>query len=136
MKTEFAVFWKRAGCRPKQKIFKTRRAADNYLVLFGPTPWKAWGRNGDDRFCCSGYECGCEGATIASEALHRRSMMPALEYIGVRVRSVSEWVEEFKDYVGASHGCGDCDPCLAGRPDQCAIDPVPQFQPPTVATDA
>ncbi len=106
MKTEYQVFWKRAGLRWKMKTFKTRKGADRYLEFFGPEPWKAFGKKPDDLICCNGHECNCMGATHREQSEAQRESMPALEFIGIRVRAVNEWVTEFCDDVrpGAPNG--------------------------------
>lgn len=97
MKTEYQVFWKRVGKAKKSRTFKTRRGADNFLQLFGPEPWKAMRVDPDTRVCCAGDMCACGGVTYREQSAAQRKSMPKLEYIGVRVRSVSEWVQEFCD---------------------------------------
>lgn len=121
MKTEYRVTVKRVGLKPKHKVFRTRAGADARLLLLGPEPWKAFGKDPDARVCCSGYQCGCEGETVRGEMLSKRAGMPAIEFIAVSVRAVSDWVEESRQTVLG--GCGDCDPCLSGHPEQCCIDP-------------
>ncbi len=97
MKTEYQVFWKRVGNTAKARTFKTRAGADNWLEHFGPTPWKALGVDPDARVCCGGQMCGCGGLTYRQQSALKRDTMPALEYIGVRVRACTDWVEEFRD---------------------------------------
>jgi hypothetical protein len=94
VKTEFRIRWKRVGLRPKSKTLKSRRAADRFVLQLGPEPWKAWGKDPHALVCCSGYQCGCMGATVGEEALAQRATMPVIEWIEVSVRSVSVWVEE------------------------------------------
>jgi hypothetical protein len=118
MKTEFQLCWKRVGQRPKKKIFQSRKAAEHYRVLFGPEPWKYFGRDPDARVCCSGYECGCEGVTVRSESDDKRSGMPEIEWIAIRVRAVSDWVEESREVlVDPALGENETD---AGREDDMA----------------
>ncbi len=95
MTTEYQVFWKRGGLRPKSKTFKTRKGADAYLELFGPEPWKALGLDPDALVCCTGQMCGCGGITHRQQSDARRDSMPKLEFIGVRVRACNPWVVEF-----------------------------------------
>lgn len=121
MKTEFQIRWKRVGLVPKARTFKTRKGANHMLTLLGPEPWKAWGQEATDHLCCSGFECGCGGVTVAEETERRREEMPVIEWIQVRVRAVNEWVEESKQLFEVE--VEDDDPPCDGRAEfleQCA----------------
>lgn len=93
-KQEYRVVSKRVGKVMQTRVYRTLAAAKRRLVLFGPEPWKAYGRHGrnpDERVCCSGYQCGCGGYTVKEQSDARRAEMPELEYIKLQVRDVSEW---------------------------------------------
>lgn len=93
-RTEFRVVWKRRGLSAKRREFKRQAAAEKFLLLLGPEPWRAYlkGDDGaDDRVCCSGYMCGCGGMTYREQAEDRRKDMPPVEYVRVQERRCTEW---------------------------------------------
>jgi len=88
---EYRVSWKRAGMRPKSKVYQTRKGAERQLVLLGPEPWKAWGGKAEDYFCCSGWECLCGGETVKERIESDHKTMPALEWVRMEHRNCEPW---------------------------------------------
>lgn len=91
---QYRVVWKRIGLPEKKKRYEQRKAAERFVVLLGPEPWKALGREPDERFCCSGRECGCGGMTVREQTLQQRENIPAVEYVRLEKREVTlgEWM--------------------------------------------
>lgn len=92
--TEYRVSWKREGLKVKRKRYATRKGAERFLRLFGPEPWTVYAgkyTGPDDRVCCSGYECGCEGLTYREQAERDRREMPKLEWLRLEQRVVGSW---------------------------------------------
>lgn len=88
----YRVVSKREGLRPKVKTFATLAAAQKRItVLTSPEPWVAMGRGPDDYVCCSGFSCGCGGATYREETQALRTQMPALLWVRLDRREVSPW---------------------------------------------
>lgn len=98
-KTEYRVTWKREGWPSKRKKFARKAMAERLLLLLGPEPWKAWGKNPDDLVCCTGFfggdSCGCGGLTFREQSAEMRLNFPALEWVRLDSRrvEVSEWQE-------------------------------------------
>lgn len=92
---EFRVVWKRAGCRRKERRFATPAAAERYVLLFGPEPWKAYGADPDQRptRCLCPYECECESRTERERTEDERAKMPPLEYVRLERRPVGAWAQ-------------------------------------------
>ena len=86
---QFRLRWKRVGFKEKRKVFWSERAAQRRITLMGPEPWKALGKEPDDRMCCSGEECGCGGDTWREHLLSNRGDMPPLEYTIIESREVT-----------------------------------------------
>jgi hypothetical protein len=63
------------------------------MVLLGPEPWLAFGKDPDALYCCSGDECGCGGLTVREQSDDERAKIPALEYVRLQERAVGEWQE-------------------------------------------
>ena len=93
-RTEYSVRWKREDCRAKRRIFQTRRGAENFMLLLGPTPWEAYGRDPDKLFCCSGDYCMCGGQTVRENSDNVRRNMPRLDFAILERRDVGEWCAE------------------------------------------
>lgn len=93
---QFRVRWKRVGLKEKRKLYWSERAAQRLVVFLGPEPWKALGKNPDDRMCCDGHECGCDGQTWRENLLGNRGAMPPLEYMMIETRKVtqSNWMSK------------------------------------------
>jgi hypothetical protein len=72
--TEYRVVWQRVGYDKRRKIFGRRDAAERYVKrLLGEMPVLPDMGDDDDYACCSGWECGCGGQTVArarEEELH------------------------------------------------------------------
>lgn len=101
MRLEYRVVWKRRGMHQKSKRYATLRGAQDRATFLGPEPWLALRRDPDEVFCCTSYECGCEGVTVREHLLAARttpngndpdsSGMPPIEYIRIEQRPVSPW---------------------------------------------
>jgi hypothetical protein len=92
MKTEYRITWQREGLNKKSKIFQTEEGSKRfYALLTSNEPWKVFGYEGTELSCCSGYECGCEGATIRDSFDTKRDGMPKLLSIKLNSRRVGEW---------------------------------------------
>ena len=100
-KTEFRVVWKRRGQPRKSKRFMSLKAAQRRVRLLGPEPWTAFEQDPDERYCCSGHECGCGGRTLREHLLAQRAEgngydpegggMPAVEYVRIEQRPLGDW---------------------------------------------
>lgn len=92
---EFRVVWEREGQHRKVRRYARREAAQRFMLLFGPEPWKAYAPIPDpDRFaCCSGYECGCGGLTYRQQSEEKRASLPALKFMRLEVRAVGTWAD-------------------------------------------
>lgn len=106
--TEYRVVWQREGMRrPKMKRFVRRAAAEKLIrLLTGSEPWKEWGREGDEYFCCGGfidggYPCPCKGVTVAEDALARRADMPRILFVKLEAREVGRWAEYMPDHMNS-----------------------------------
>ena len=102
---EYRVVWKRVGLPRKTKRYAQRWRAERLVLLLGPEPWKAIGKDPDAKFCCSGYECDCRGRTVRDEMLGRRTVVvpddaakewkdapyAAVEYVRIEEREVGLW---------------------------------------------
>jgi len=96
---EYRVVWKRAGMKQKTKRYASLSAAQRRVTLMGPEPWLAFAADPDELHCCSGHECGCEGATWREYLLGSRANgwkaddegMPPLEYCRIEKRPTSNW---------------------------------------------
>lgn len=86
---QFRLRWKRVGCPEKRKLYWSERAAQRRIDLMGPEPWKALGKDPDDRMCCDGHMCGCGGQTWREHLLDRGDM-PPLEYTMIESRKVTQ----------------------------------------------
>lgn len=94
MASEYRVVWQRAGCRKKRKRYLSRRMAERFMVLLGPEPWTALGKDPDELVCCPGSvydQCACGGLTYRKQSEETRKDMPAIEYVRLEVRSVGPW---------------------------------------------
>ena len=91
MKKEYRVVWQREGERRKTKRFSRLKIAERFVSLFGPEPWKAWGKTPDAFDCCDGRGCSCSGLTVKERSDERRAQMPKLEWIRIESRDVGEW---------------------------------------------
>ena len=90
---QWRLSWKRVGFPEKRKLYWSERAAQRRIVLMGPEPWKALGKDPDARWCCDGRECMCGGDTWRDYLLGSRAHMPPLEYTRIESREVTqgEW---------------------------------------------
>lgn len=95
---QYRVVWKRKGLSEKKKRYERLAFAQRFVTLLGPEPWKALGRDPDERFCCSGRECGCGGVTVREHFLQHRESYPALEYVRIDQREIrlGAWAAEAK----------------------------------------
>jgi hypothetical protein len=84
----------------KTKRYASLKGAEKRVLFMGPEPWLALGEDPDDRHCCSGHECGCQGQTWREFLLGQRDTkgwgeddcgMPPLEYVRIERRPLSEW---------------------------------------------
>jgi hypothetical protein len=94
--TEYRVVWQRVGYDKRRKIFGRRDAAERYVKrLLGEMPVLPDMGDDDDYACCSGWECGCGGQTVArarEEERKRYARYPALIYGPVlEERPVGDW---------------------------------------------
>lgn len=111
---EYRVVWKRVGQRRKSKRFATLAAAERRVLLLGPEPWKAYNMEPNDRWCCSGYQCACEGMTAREYLLEARSKptqsgddgMPAIMYVEIEERPVASWVKRTASPTDAGRTSG------------------------------
>lgn len=86
---QFRVVWKREGwVKPKKKNYWTKKGAEKLLTLLGDEPWKAFGKEPNERYCCNGHECGCMGATWEEMLMEGRKDFPRLEYARLEQRTV------------------------------------------------
>lgn len=92
---EHRITWKRVGNPPKSKRCARRSTVERFLALLGPEPWRAFKREPDELFCCSGHDCGCGGDTVRDHFLGERKDLPPIEWIKVDSRMVetSPWVD-------------------------------------------
>lgn len=96
---EFRVVWKRRGLHQKSKRYQSLKAAERRVTFLGPEPWKALGVDPDERYCCSGEECGCDGDTWREHLLRQRNQprfpdddpMPPIVSIRIEKRKLSPW---------------------------------------------
>lgn len=98
-RTEYRVIWKREGLNPKRKKYLVRAAAERFMLILGPEPWRAFADGDpDEYFCCSGRECGCGGTTIREDCERRREGLPAIEYVRLESRTVTcgDWTQTTK----------------------------------------
>lgn len=93
MKYEYRVVYKREGTRPKNKQYCKLESAQRFMLLLGPTPWKAYGKEADAHVCCNGNHCSCEGLTYREQTENLRAKVPALEYAVLERREVGEYEE-------------------------------------------
>lgn len=101
MKHEYRVVWKRRGHPRRQKRFANLATAERRVRLLGPEPWTAYPecRSPDDRYCCEGWQCGCEGKTWREYTLGARynasygehAGMDPLEYVRIERRPLAPW---------------------------------------------
>jgi len=94
--TVYRVISVRADGGRKVKSYQSMTAVqDRVGRLSSPEPWRFWGgnmernREGDELVCCSGYECGCGGQTLAQHCAEERAKLPALVSIAVEKRQVT-----------------------------------------------
>ena len=86
---QYRVVWKREGwVKPKKKNYWTKKGAEKLLALLGDEPWKAFGKEPHERYCCNGHECGCMGATWEEMLMEGRKDFPRLEYARLEQRTV------------------------------------------------
>lgn len=88
---EYRIVWQRVGLRRKSKRFARKATADRFILLLGPEPWLALGKDPDQLFCCSGDWCGCGGNTWREHLEGQRKEMPPLLYVRTEMRSVGPW---------------------------------------------
>lgn len=97
---EYRVVWKRRGLNQKSKRYATLKGAERFALLLGPEPWRALGVDPDERHCCSGHECACDGRTWREMLIAKRTTpgfgeedcgMPPIKYIRIEKRPVAEW---------------------------------------------
>jgi len=62
---EFRVVWKRKHRQRSYAIYQTKAAAIRKMILLGPEPWRAYGRDPDDL-----WHCGCRGDPECMDAGH------------------------------------------------------------------
>jgi hypothetical protein len=86
---QYRVVWKRVGLPEKKKRYEHLVRAQRFVMLLGPEPWKALGREPDEYHCCSGRECGCGGMTVREETMNHRENIPALEYVRIEQREIT-----------------------------------------------
>lgn len=93
IKKEYRVVWQREGSKRRTRRYSTLKFAERFVGMFGPEPWKAWGKKAGDHYCCKGYEneCGCGGLTVKEQSDLRRAEMPKLEWIRIESRQIGEW---------------------------------------------
>jgi hypothetical protein len=95
--SEFRVRWRRVGQRPRAVVYQRRVAAERKVqqLLGRIDPFAE--RDADDYACCSGYECGCHGVTVADareEWLRRYDGVPPFETgPTIESRAVGEWAD-------------------------------------------
>jgi hypothetical protein len=103
---EFRVTWNREGVPPKRKRYQRRAAAERFVLLIGPEPWLALGKDPESLWCCSGYDDGCGGLTWREKLLADRKerTLPPLESVHVecRVVEVGPWEPLARDGEGGS----------------------------------
>ena len=99
MKNEYRVVWTREGGRQHQARYATLRGAQQKALRLGPEPWLAAlerrQRDPDAYFCCSGYECGCDGLTVREN--WRQFMAkhpPIVDGPRIESRHVGTWAPE------------------------------------------
>ena len=92
---EFRVVWRRKGIsRAKSKRFATEKAARRHMVLLGPEPWVALGKDPEALWCCPGtlqYECGCGGQTVRQADEAYRAEAPPVLWVRIESRPVGKW---------------------------------------------
>lgn len=91
-KCEYRVVWKRQGLKQKAKRYATLKGANRFMDLLGPEPWKAFGKEAEEQYCCGGYQCACGGMTWKQHLeFHKKSGQPEIESIRLEKRNVGEW---------------------------------------------
>lgn len=90
-KSEYRIVWKREGLKEKRKVYKLLVRAKRHMLLLGPEPWKAFGRDPEELFCCrGGYDqCGCGGLTVREKFMEDRKNLPPIEFIRLERREVT-----------------------------------------------
>lgn len=77
------------------------KRARHWITVLGPEPWAAHDQDPSDRFCCSGYECGCGGLTVREHWESGRKDLPPIEWIRIEKRTVEygQWAHVSKQQV-------------------------------------
>ncbi len=88
---QYRVIWKREGIRRKTRTYATRKAAERWMILLGPEPWKYVDLPPDEVSCCDGYQCDCQGASVREMFEADRKKIPPLEYLTLEKRPVGQW---------------------------------------------
>jgi hypothetical protein len=87
---QYRVVWKREGLIPKRRPYKIKKAAERFMRILGPEPWKAFNQNPEDYYCCCGAECDCRGISVKQEYQDRSKIYPKIEFIRLESREVME----------------------------------------------
>ena len=102
---QYRVVWKREGwVKPKKKNYWTKKGAEKLLALLGDEPWKAFGKEPHELYCCNGYMCGCGGHTWREMLMEGRKDFPRLEYARLEQRTVvmGDWEQNPSHHDGAA----------------------------------
>jgi hypothetical protein len=90
---EYRIVYKRHELKPKRKLYKSLRGVRRFLLLLGDEPWKAFGRDPDEFYCCDGHYCRCGGKTVREDVMDRYKEIPLLEWVKIEEREVGEFKE-------------------------------------------
>lgn len=88
---EYRVIWQREGLRRHQKRYARDVLAQRFLLLLGPEPWRAFGKEADALWCCYGVECPCGGVSWRAHSDELRKAQPRLLFARVESRPVGVW---------------------------------------------
>ncbi len=92
---EYRVIWKRERVRPKWRRFAGPASAARYCLLLGPEPCRGFSHSETDPdkpWCCSGYQCACQGQTVREKHEELQKDMPPLEWVPrIERRTVGRW---------------------------------------------
>jgi hypothetical protein len=93
--SEFRVVWQREGYDKRRKIFGRRAAAERYVKRLQGDHDPFPDRDDDDYACCSGWECGCYGVSVAQAREQERQRYAAFPPIvygpELQERPVGSW---------------------------------------------
>lgn len=82
----------RVGQRRKVTVYATLKGAQRRLMLLGPEPWRALGRDPDALWCClNSRECSCEGVSVREAMERDRATLPVLVDAWIEARAVGPW---------------------------------------------